>query len=130
MRGKIYNRTRAKQIRDFSGLRFGTITPTDVDGLLDFQNTLFVLIESKYKEAPLPRGQRLALERVCDAIQKAGKMCAVLIIAHETEPSRDIDFACCPVVEWRYKGCWRSPEQTITCRAAIEKLLEKCGLVL
>ena len=33
-RGKIRNRECAGQLKDFSGLRFGKITPTDIDGFV------------------------------------------------------------------------------------------------
>jgi len=31
IRGKVYNPGRAGQLKDFSGLRWGSMTPTDVD---------------------------------------------------------------------------------------------------
>ena len=48
-RGKIGNRRRALQIRDFTGLRWGNITPTDIDALIDFGDKVFVFIEVKKK---------------------------------------------------------------------------------
>ena len=44
-RGVIRNRQFAQQLRDFSGLRFGKITPTDIDGFMDFGDRLFVVLE-------------------------------------------------------------------------------------
>jgi len=41
VRGKIEHRDRARQIRDFSNLRYGNITPTDIDGLIEYQNKCF-----------------------------------------------------------------------------------------
>jgi len=128
MRGKVYNEDRARQLRDFSGLRFGAITPTDVDGLLDFNNKLFVLIEAKVTGASLPKGQRLALERVCDAIQDEDKTAAILVITHNTQVDQKIDFANCQVIEYRYKKTWKAPHSFINCRDAIEKLLIVAGV--
>ncbi len=79
------NREYAQQIKDFSGLRWGAISPTDVDALLEFSNRLFIIVETKYKNSPIPRGQLLALERVCDAINDPpNKHCLILLTSHES----------------------------------------------
>ena len=130
MRGEIENKNRARQLRDFTGLTFGKITPTDIDGFVEFWDRLFVWIEAKVAGTELPYGQRLALERVCDAIQNKqnGKTAAVLILRHETTPDQDIDFASCPVIEYRHDHSWHKPQTAITCRAAIEVLLKMAGI--
>jgi len=69
-RGVINNRARAQQIINYSGLRYDTITPTDIDGFIDFGNKVFVIMEFKHSDAPLPYGQRLALKRLCDSIKR------------------------------------------------------------
>lgn len=66
-RGVIRNREYAKQLKDFSGLRYGKITPTDIDGFLDFGDQLFVVVEGKHAGSAIQTGQRLALERLVDA---------------------------------------------------------------
>ena len=121
-RGKIRNRRYAQQIRDFSGLRFGTITPTDIDAFIDFQDKTFVYIEIKHGTAPLPQGQRLALERLCDSSQKAGKHSLVIIATHDTE--HDIDVGGSYVTEYRYKGQWVHYFKKITVREAIDKFIK------
>lgn len=65
-RGKIENRNRARQIIDFSGLQYGKITPTDIDGLIEYHDKAILLLEFKYADAEMPRGQKVALERMCD----------------------------------------------------------------
>jgi len=130
MRGKIQNRLRARQLRDFTGLRFGNITPTDIDGFVEFRDKLFVWIEAKLNGVPMDLGQRMALERQCDAVGETGRKAAVLVIEHDTSPSDDIDFASCPVREWRYEGEWREPIRPVTCRDAIDILLEKAHILL
>lgn len=130
MRGEIQNRDRAKQLRDFTGLRFGTITPTDVDGFVEFRDKLFVWIEAKLAGKEVDQGQRMALERVCDAVGETGRLAAVLVVEHDTAPEQDIDFAVCPVRLYRYEGEWREPIRPITCRAAIDVLLDKAHILL
>lgn len=122
-RGKIVHRERAAQIRDFSGLRFGNITPTDLDGLIEWRDRAFVLMEVKHTDAVLPFGQRLALERMCDALHQAKP--TLLIVASHCQPiGRDIDMATCDVVEYRSRGQWRAPKKPVLVRALVEQFLE------
>ena len=130
MRGEIENKNRARQLRDFTGLRFGNITPTDIDGFVEFWDKLFVWIEAKVTGTELHYGQRLALERQCDAVAQTGRMAVVLVIDHDTPPEDDIDFATCPVRAYRYNKAWGEPREPITCKAAIDKLLEQADIPL
>ena len=52
----IQNRSRARQIIDFSGIKYGNITPTDIDGGFEKQNEVFVFFEMKYGDAEMPTG--------------------------------------------------------------------------
>jgi hypothetical protein len=130
MRGEIQNRGRARQLRNFSGLRFGNITPTDIDGFIEFRDRLFVYIEAKLAGAELPAGQRLALERNCDAVEAGGRVAAVLIVEHDTEPEDDIDVGPCAVREYRFKAHWQEPISPTTCREAIERLLRFAEIII
>jgi len=122
--GVIRNREFARQIKDFSGLRFGQITPTDIDGFMDFGDRLFVVIEGKHAGSMLKTGQRLALERLVDACHCPPRRIAVaIVIDHIDESSVDVDYATCTVRTIRWNGKWVSPmEKGITCRRAIERL--------
>jgi len=122
----IRNREYMKQIKDFSGLKFGKITPTDIDGFLDFGDKLFIIIEVKFNNSILPMGQRLALERLCDNLQNAKKETYLLIARHSS--NSDIDVAKCRLIKYRYNKKWRHPKENITIRAVIDRLLGKYGL--
>jgi len=122
-RGKIIHRGYAIQVRDFSGLRYRNITPTDIDALIDFANKAFIFIEVKHGEIRLPFGQRLALERLVDNLEKAGKLSFALIASHNTD--KDIDFAKCIVKECRYKRRWTNIKEEITVKQAIDKFLRR-----
>ena len=129
MRGEIHNRPRATQVIDYSGLRYGQITPTDIDGLLEFGNNLFIFIEIKHREAPMPHGQELALTRVVDNMKDVP---AYLILARhkEDDAARDINAADgCDVSAVYYKGTWKKykEEARIPLGEAIE-LLRKLWL--
>jgi hypothetical protein len=56
----------------FIGLRYGTITPTDIDAVIEYHGKAFIFIEAKYKDADIPDGQRILFVRLCDALEKAG----------------------------------------------------------
>ena len=72
-RGVINHRERARQINDFRNLLYGSITPTDIDGCIEYQNKAYILIEIKYNDALMSRGQELAFTRMCTILQKPVK---------------------------------------------------------
>jgi len=100
-RGKIRNRKYSTQVNDFSKMRWKNITPTDIDGLIDFGNKLFVLFELKYDNHEVPYGQRLAIERIVDNLKKP----AIGIIASHKDEG-DVQVHDTSVVEFRYNRKW------------------------
>ena len=124
-RGKINNRERAKQIVDFSGIRFENITPTDIDGLIEFHGKYWIWIELKHGDAEIPFGQRLAFERLADNLEKVGKPTIFIISSHEQDdPEKDIDCANSIVREYRSRNVWHTPQKQITTIELIKKFLE------
>lgn len=121
MRGKINNRQAAQQIRDFSGLRWKNITPTDIDGLIEYQGRGFIFIETKFGDAKLPYGQRLALARLVDGLSKPS-IC--LITRHTTRPEDDIDMANSIVTEYYWHGKWTTTKP-IKLKDAIDGFIRK-----
>ena len=108
MRGEIRERQYAQRLRDFTGLRYGKCTPTDIDGFLEFDDRLFVFIEAKFGASPLSYGQRLALGRLCDACHKPpGRVATVLLAGYDYEVT-DVDYAAAEVLEYRWGGAWRT----------------------
>jgi len=127
-RGLARNRRFAEQGRDFSGLQFGTITPTDIDAVIDFQDRAFVFIEAKHQNTGLPYGQRLAIERLCDACGETKRAALALIVSHQTPPDQQVDYATCVVAEFRFRREWRVPTRRLLTRDAIDHFLEMAGL--
>lgn len=125
-RGVIRNREYANQVKDYSGLLYGKITPTDLDGIIDFGDKAYVIIELKHINAVLPEGQRLAIARLTDIIWKSGRHALALIAIHNTP--NDIDVAYCKVIEYRYHGEWTEQIEHKTVRGAIDGFLKKAGL--
>lgn len=122
-RGIIRHRERARQVVDFSGLRFGNITPTDVDGLIEFRNRCFLFIELKHVVKPtLDAGQRMALERLADDLRKPT---LVLVALHDTRADEDIDAAEAFLHAYYWLGQWRKPRAVISVREAAEGFFTK-----
>lgn len=108
-RGVVTNPARAGQIRDFSDLLIGsTITPTDLDALIEYHNERFVFAETKLEGVPVLvlGGQLLALGRLCDACERGGKPSILFITNHNTPPECVIRMGLTVVDSYRYKFNW------------------------
>lgn len=123
--GVIRHRARNLQVNDFRGLRYGKITPTDIDGAIDFDGRLFVFVEAKFIGTPIGRGQELFLERVVDALDLWPSRFALGLVADHASPSdQDIDFSSMVVRKSRYRGRWQfSADRALTVRQAIDKMV-------
>lgn len=107
MESLVKHRERAKQIIDFTGLQWDTITPTDIDGLIEYKNKAMVFMEFKYNDAQMPKGQELALQRLADDSQKVGKEATVLECIHFVGDCNDDVIAPDAIVRRiYYKGKW------------------------
>lgn len=109
--GQVREPSHAIQPRDFSGLAFGAITPTDLDAVIEVQDRAFVFIEAKYRDASLPRGQELALERLCDTCTSAGKQALCVVARHETAAPAAIEFGSAVVDRYRIDFQWHRPRR-------------------
>ena len=123
-RGKIRNPANIARLRDFSSLRFGTITPTDIDAFMEFGGKSFIFIEAKRHGYTMPYGQRLALERLCDACSGEGRKSTLIIVEHDDEDI--IDFGPLHVREIRFEGQWITPESNLTLRQTVKMFLSIC----
>jgi hypothetical protein len=123
-RGKIRNPKNISRLRDFSGLRYGLITPTDIDAFFEFGNKSFIFMETKRKGAKMPKGQRLALERLCDACDSPKHRAVVFIAEHGDEEI--IDFAKLQIIEIRFGGKWIPIDYEINLRAGINLFRATC----
>lgn len=121
-RGSIQYRARRQQLIDFSGLRFGNITPTDCDGLIEYHNKAFIFFEIKYRDAKVPEGQQKAFMRNVDALRLAGKAALFIIAEHEVDDSSaDINAVNCKVREF-YDGTWKNTKETL--KEVIERFIQ------
>lgn len=124
-RGRLRNPSLALVERDFSGIRFGACTMTDIDGFMELGGRLFLFVESKFHHAPLPRGQALGLERLVDALHcPAVGRYAVAIIVDQHEKLSLVDYAELPVRCYRWCGQWRRQTPTMTLRDKVLRMEE------
>lgn len=91
-RGVYEHPNRGKQLLRFDGMRFlDSITPTDIDALIEVRNQIVVFFEAKLKDKEVPFGQKLALERLVRNAGRAGKHAIAIIGEHNvTDPSEDV----------------------------------------
>lgn len=125
-RGKIRNRALAEQGRDYSEMRFGSITPTDIDGFIDFGDKLFVFVETKHEGAAMPHGQRLAYERLCLALEESKTHRAIcLVVDHVTPCEQQINVGRCQVREVFWEGRWSQPQRWMQANSLVSVAKDK-----
>jgi len=108
-KGVIKYRKRALQVNDFSGLvRHRGITPTDIDGYIEYNGVAFLFMEGKHKNAAECYGQKLAFKHLVDAINGTEKIACAIVYIHETHSYEDVDVSTCLVSEVYWKGMWFS----------------------
>ena len=109
-RGIIQFPDKAKQLIRFDGLRYGSITPTDIDGFAEIHNKATIFIELKYCEFPnriyLPYGQRLALTRTVDDIERSGKLARLFVCSHNIPAPNDVFLKDANVRFIYFKNTW------------------------
>lgn len=121
----IYNRERIKQVVNFSGLRWGSKMPTDIDCFYDEEAKVFIIVEFKHAGAKVPFGQRLALERLAAATTRGGIPTWVLVATHNTPTHMDIDAASCIVTAYYDGLTWRTSSKGFVVREAMDILRNK-----
>ena len=120
-KSRIKNPYYAKQLIDFQGLELdGGIYPTDLDALIEYHDTEYILIELKFEKAKVPYGQRLAIQRMVDDFTRAGKR-AIALVA-DSDPRKPVIAAHCRVRELYYgeESRWRAPTHELTVRQAVD----------
>lgn len=124
MKSKIHNPKRMKQLVDFSGLELDSgIYPTDIDGLIEYHNSEYIIIEVKHGNADVPYGQKLALRRMVDDFTRAGKRAMAVVCEHRVDDvNKPVIAAHCKVREIYYGGerRWRPPDNPMNVRQAVD----------
>lgn len=103
----ILYKERFNQFQSFANLKFGKMRPIDIDGYMEVHNKLFIFIESKTSTAPFSTAQRIALERLTDAIgADPNKHCYTIIARHDTPVDEPVDTGNSLVDTYRYNNEW------------------------
>jgi len=120
---RINNPRGMKQLVDFKGLELGDgIYPTDIDGIIEYKDSEYIIFEIKYHTAEFPLGQRLALQRMVDDFARAGKEAVAFVCDHFVDSSEDpVVAARCKVREIYYgrRLGWRTTTQDISLQQAV-----------
>jgi len=123
-RGTIRNKKQRLQIIDMSKLRYGNMTPTDLDAMIEYKNAGFVLIEVKFNsEFYTLKGQKLAHERMVDALWIAKKPAVLLFASHNTPLNSEVKLDTCTVKWFRYTGRWRKGNNA-TVKQMVDSFIE------
>lgn len=115
LRGSIKYIDRYKQLISFEGLeRHRKITPTDIDGLIDYAGNAFFYMECKldikYEEEGLDFGQRRAIENLIESHTIAGHIAMAIIFTHNCK-SEEIILAKNKIVrEIYFQHKWQTPK--------------------
>lgn len=57
MKSRILNPKRMKQLIDFKGIELdGGIYPTDIDGIIEYRDSEYIILEVKHSKAKVPWG--------------------------------------------------------------------------
>lgn len=119
----INDRDKIKQVIDFTGVQNGNMHPSDIDAVLEFDDQILILIEVKFKGSPIPTGQRLLLERICDSWHDSVKKGIVLKVEHNYKNTKkNIPLNECFVTEFYYNKMWKVLKKRQKFVAYINKL--------
>ena len=132
-RDEVQNKAKFKQRILFEGLiRRDRITPTDIDGFIDYKGNAFVFLEAKTGEADMKYGQKLAYINLIQRLQKAGALAICILFKHNT-PSHEHIKASKQEVDSIYMfdeddefWTWKVPTKTITVSQALDTFEKKC----
>lgn len=114
-RGQIKYLNRYKQLISYEGLeRHRKITPTDIDGLIDYAGNAFFYmeckLESKYNESGLDYGQRRAIENLIESHRMAGHTAMAIIFVHNCNPEEIIIAKNMVIKELYFEHKWKTPK--------------------
>lgn len=125
LRGQIRNVALGTQVRDYSGLTYAKITPTDIDGIIEMDHKLVIIYEIKHKDAPVPDGQRWVFERIVDALNKTHYAAYLLYVEHSMPPEQPIDVAQCLVSSCYHSGQRYQYVRPHTAKAVTDSIIQR-----
>lgn len=120
-RGGIKFPDRYKQLISYEGMvRRRRITPTDIDGFIDYNGVSFIYIEGKLEGKSIDYGQRKALEHSVNSHVKAGHHAVAIIFRHNSKAEEIIMAKDKNVSEIYFKYEWRPPDREMNVLMFVE----------
>lgn len=115
-----------KTVFDFNGLKYERgLYPTDIDAFIDFGDEGSVIIEAKSNGADMPKGQKMALERLSDDISstRRKRKASLLICCQYTSYTEEgtVLLDACEVVSYRSRCKWYEPKRLVTVKELIDE---------
>lgn len=124
METRIHDAKNMKQLIDFKGCTVGKgMYPTDIDALIEYKNSKYIIFEVKYRDFEVPLGQRLALQRMVDDFTSVGKQAIAIVCSHTVkDQDKSVLLARCKVREIYYgdEKKWRTPNRDISVKEALD----------
>ncbi len=118
----ICNSVYAGRVINFDGLTFKNASPTNMDAMLEYKDKGFVFIEAKRNNAPIPTGQRVAFERLVNALNKPS------VCFFTTWTLLDADEQIClaesRVVQYYYQGRTHITDMTVTLKEYLGRFID------
>lgn len=130
-RGRIKHLDRYKQLISYEGLeRRRKITPTDIDGMIDYRGNAFIFLEGKLEDKEIDYGQKLAIENIINGLSESGRPSCCLIFRHNKKPEELIIAKECIVSDIYYQHKWRyyNKQNVLYYIEEFEKHWEKLGI--
>lgn len=100
---------------------------TDIDGLIEYRNRAIIIYEVKSVGADVPRGQRLALERLVNDCHSSGKVAIAAVLEHTVyDTQKPVHVKDCTVRELYYgaEKRWRKPKRNMSGRQLTDAVID------
>lgn len=110
---------------DFTGVQNGKIHPTDIDCVLEFDNDILILIETKKSGNTIPTGQKILLERLIDSWHTNHGIAIKVEYTDEVIGAESIPLHRCNVTKYYINKNWYDADIPTKLVAFINKLGEK-----
>lgn len=126
-KSQIRSMLHMSQVKDFAGLEFGRVRPSDIDGCIMFAPyatslaaTLAVFIEVKHFDPPaMEGGQAQMYARLCHGLRCGGMQAYALVGVHDAASPNVIQVAAADV-RWIYdEAGWRRPRASVSVLEAV-----------
>jgi beta-xylosidase len=127
MESLIRNPARASQVLDFTGILPKPYAPTDIDGLVEWKNKAYVIIECKHGDKDMSLGQKIAIERMTKDFNKAGKRAVAIVVEHDVDNIQQSVIVGDQIVRQVYydnQREWREPNYIVTAKEAINNFIK------